>query len=403
MTVAQGLYKRLSYKKQTALGSPASGSGGQYLRRETANFQRSKASFSSNEITSQQQYTGDAYGVAQTSGDISGLLSPKTYADLLGSLNRSAFAAGVSATSASLTIAGAGPYTVTRAAGSYLTDGFKIGDIVRITAGTYTGVARDINLLVTGVTATILTVLVPNGKTLSAQGPIATSTIAVIGKKSVTPSSGQLNDYYTFEAWFSDISRSRTFTDTQIASADISIPATGNSTIKFSCLGLGRTKGASQVLTTPTAETTTAHLTANNAAILLSGTQTLVGTSLMIKVDGQLKPGDPVIGSQTISDIIKGDIKVSGTVTLQFQDETVSGLFDAETALVINAVLFADTTDTSDFIGFTIPRAKLFKDDLDDGKKQLVMTCDFVAEYNGSGGAAVSTDTGIISIQDSAA
>jgi hypothetical protein len=31
------------------------------------------------------------------------------------------------------------------------------------------------------------------------------------------------------------------------------------------------------------------------------------------------------------------------------------------------------------------------------------MTCDFVAEYNGSGGAAVSTDTGIISIQDSAA
>jgi hypothetical protein len=80
--------------------------------------------------------------------------------------------------------------------------------------------------------------------------------------------------------------------------------------------------------------------------ILLSGTQTLVGTSLMIKVDGQLKPGDPVIGSQTISDIIKGDIKVSGTVTLQFQDETVSGLFDAETALVINAVLFADTTDT---------------------------------------------------------
>jgi hypothetical protein len=49
--------------------------------------------------------------------------------------------------------------------------------MVRITAGTYTGVARDINLLVTGVTATILTVLVPNGKTLSAQGPIATSTI----------------------------------------------------------------------------------------------------------------------------------------------------------------------------------------------------------------------------------
>jgi hypothetical protein len=43
-------------------------------------------------------------------------------------------------------------------------------------------------------------------------------------------------------------------------------------------------------------------------------------------------------------------------------------------------VLFADTSDNADFVGFTIPRAKLFKDDIDDGKKQLVMTFDFTAE-----------------------
>ena len=129
----------------------------------------------------------------------------------------------------------------------------------------------------------------------------------------------------------------------------------------------------------------------------------LVATSLNVTIDGQVTAGDPVIAAANISDTIKGDVKVSGTVTVQYQDETVSNNFDNQTALVISAVLFADTTDTSDFIGITIPRAKLFSDDPDDGKKQIVMTMNFTAERNGAGGSGVSTDTGTISLQDSAA
>jgi hypothetical protein len=404
MTVAQGLYKKLAYKKQSALGTAASGAGGQYLRREKAAFNKMKDTYSNDEIVSHQQYTGDTYGVGKTKGQIDGVLSPGTYAPLLGSLNREDFAAIAAMTSLSLTIAGSGPYTITRATGDFLAAGVKIGMVGRITAGTYTGTARDINVLITGVTATVLTVVVPNGSTLSAQGPIASSTFTIIGKCTSTPSTGHTNDYYTFEEWFNDITRSRTYVDTQIASAEINIPATGNSTIQLNCIGLSRTKGASQVLTSPTAESTTAILTAANAYIMLSGSRTLVGTSLNIKIDGGLDYGDATIGSNALSDVTKGDIKVSGTVTVQFDSETVSSLFDSETALNITGVLFADTSATAAFVGFTIPRAKLFKDDIDDGKKQLVMTFDFTAEYNGTGGgAALADDTGIITIQDSAA
>lgn len=403
MAVAQGLYKRLSYKKQSALGTAASGAGGQYLRRETATFNKMRDTFNSDEIVGHQQYTGDTYGVGKTEGQINGLVSPGTYAALLASLCRKDMTAGVSATGVSLTIAGAGPFTVTRAAGDYLADGFKIGDVVRITAGTYTGTARDINLLVTGVTATVLTVIVPNGKTLTAQGPVASSTVAVIGKKSVVPATGHTNDYYTFEEWSSDISRSRTYVDTQIASAEISIPATGNATIQLNCIGLSRAKGSSQVLTTPTEETTTTILSAANAEILLAGSATLTGTSLSLTIDGGLEHGEAVIGSNSISDIVKGDMKVSGSVTKLHEGETVGDLFDNETALAIIAVLFADQSDTSAFVGFTVPRAKLFSDERDDGKKQLIETHSFVAEYNSSGGAALANDAGIVSVQDSAA
>lgn len=402
MAVAQGIYKRLAYKKQTALGTAASGTGGQYLRRENASFNKTKDTFNSDEITTHQQYTGDSYGVSKTEGQINGVLSAGTYSALFGSLCRKDMAAGVSATGVSITIAGAGPYTLTRAAGDYLADGFKIGDVVRITAGTYTGTARDINLLVTGVTATVLTVIVPNAKTLTAQGPVASSTVAVIGKKSVVPASAHTNDYYTFEEWASDLSRSRTFTDVQIASAEVSIPASGNATVQINCLGLGRTKGSSQVLTSPTAETTTTILTAANAKILLAGTDTLTGTSLNLTIDGGLEHGEAVISSKTISDIVKGDVKVSGSVTKLHESEAVGDLFDNETALAVIAVLFADTSDTSQFVGFTVPRAKLFSDERDDGKKQLVETHSFTAEYNGaSGGAALANDAGIVSVQDS--
>ena len=403
MAVEQGQLKKLAYKKQTALGSSASGSGGQYLRRETAAFNLTKDKFNSNEIVTHQQYTGDTYGVSKASGTLSGVISPATYKDFLASLVRADFATVTAITSMSLTIAGSGPYTITRAAGDFLTGGIKIGHVVRITAGTYTGTARDINLLVTGVTATVLTVVVPNGSTLTAQGPIASSTVTVTGKTTKVPTTGHTNDYYTLEEWYSTNSKSRLYTDMQVASAAISIPATGNSTISLPFVGLGRTKGGSQVLTSPTTETTSTILSAANAYILVNGTRTTVATSMSLTIDGKVTHGEPVIGSRTLSDVVRGEVNVSGTVTVQYDAETISDLFVNETAVSIICVLFADGTATSEFISFVIPRAKFFGDDIDDGKKQLVMTLPFTAELNSSGGAALANDQTTIGIQDSAA
>ena len=403
MAVEQGQLKRLAYKKQTGLGSAASGSGGQYLRRETAAFNLMKDKFNSNEIVTHQQYTGDTYGVSKASGTLSGVISPATYKDFLASLVRADFATVTAITGLSLTIAGSGPWTITRSAGDFLTGGIKIGHVVRITAGTYTGTARDINLLVTGVTSTVLTVVVPNGSSLTAQGPIASSTVTVVGKTTKVPITGHTNDYYTIEEWYTGNSKSRLYTDMQVASASIQVPATGNATISMPFVGLGRTKGNSQVLTSPTAETTTTILSASNAYILINGTRSTVATSLSLTVDGKVTHGEPVAGSRTLSDVVRGEVNVSGTVTVQYDAETISDLFVNETAVSIICVLFADGTATSDFVSFVIPRAKFFGDDIDDGKKQLVMTLPFSAELNSSGGASLANDQTTIGMQDSAA
>jgi hypothetical protein len=307
-------------------------------------------------------------------------------------------------TSLSLTIAGSGPVHDGSLGGrSFLTDGVKIGDVGRITAGTYTGTARDINLLVTGVTATVLTVLSQRLDADARRGPLPPRPSPSSARSRSFRSTGHTNDYYTFEEWFNDITQEphlRRHADRDRPRSAFRRPATRRSSWRL--LGLSRTKGSSQVLTSPTAETTTSILTAANAMILLNGSRTLVGTSLSIKIDGQLQYGDAVIGSNSLSDVTKGDVKVSGSVTVQFDGETVSSLFDNETALDHRRAV-RRTSATADFIGFTIPRVKLMKDDIDDGKKQLVMTCDFTAQINTSGGAALANDQGIISIQDSQA
>ena len=101
-------------------------------------------------------------------GKIDGLLSPGTYGALMGSLLRKDMTAGVSATGATISVAASGQnWTLTRSAGSYLTDGFKIGDVIRLTAGAFNALNTQKNLLIIALTATVATVRVVNGSAMS--------------------------------------------------------------------------------------------------------------------------------------------------------------------------------------------------------------------------------------------
>lgn len=404
MAVAQGVSKQLAFKKQSAKGTPASGASGQLLRRETATFKKMRDTYSANEITSHQQHTGDKHGIAKSDGVINGLLSPGTYPVLLASLLRKDMTATAAITGASITVAGSGPYTLTRAAGSYLTDGVKIFDVVRLTAGSFAAANLNKNLLVTGVTATVLTVIVVNASTMTAEGPIASATVTISGKKTRAPASSHTNDYYTFEEWFADISKSHTWPDKQIAKADISLPSTGNATINLTTMGLGtRTKGGSQVLTSPTAETSSEILAAISGIVLIGGTKYVTVTSASLSIDGGMTAGEAVIGSNVVTDNQRGTCKVNGTITILYEDDVVSDMCDNETATSLALIVAENSDADAEFVSFAMSRVKVFGDDVDDGKKQLIRSFPFTAEINGSGGAALANDQTIISIQDSLA
>lgn len=406
MTVAQGTKKTTAIIKQSGLGTPGSGAGSQALRRVTSVFTKNTATFDNNEIVSHQQSTGVAYGLKSVDGKINGLLSPATYKLLFASAMRKDFAAG--ATTGALTNVTAATTTgaqgtFTRAAGSYLTDGFKIGDVIRWTGWATTGASNNsVNMLIIALTATVMTVTRFDTTAIGAKASGDSVTATVVGKKTLAPLTGHTNDYFTIEEWYSDLTKSELFTDCKITKIDVGLPASGNSTFAAQLAGLARTKGTAQVLTSPTAATSTPVVTGANGLIFANGAIVVNVTGVTISIDDTTQLGDAVAGSTSAQDLSVGRIKVSGQLTALFSDTVLSDLYDSQTALQLVVVLMANTSSaTSSFISFNMSRIKLTGDAPDDGEKNIIRTLPFVAEIDVNGGAALATDNTIMSIQDS--
>ena len=135
MTIAKEINKAVTVYKQTGLGVPRSGSGGQALRRETASGKLAVATYENNEITSHQQSTGKTHGGRSATFSLNGLLSGDTYSTLFGSILRGAFAATAAFTASTITISGSSAlwtFTASIAAPLFLTNGLKIGDVIRL-------------------------------------------------------------------------------------------------------------------------------------------------------------------------------------------------------------------------------------------------------------------------------
>lgn len=404
MPVAQGINKKTVYKKQTGLGANATGGGGQIVRRTSSVFQAPLDTFESNEIVSHQQSTGVGLGVIKPAGKIDGLLSPGTYGTLLASLLRKDMATGVTLTGLTVTVAASGQnWTLTRSAGSFLTDGVKVGDVGRLTAGAFNALNSQKNLQVLAVTALALTVKPLNGSAMFAESAVTAATFAVVGKKSLVPATGHTNDYYTFEEWYPDLGRSEVYNDQQIAQAALSLPATGNATISLDTVGRTRTLGAAQVLTAPAAETLTDVLTAVNGAILVNGAQVANVTGAQITINGNTAHSDAVVGANVVDDLQRGRIAVSGSFTAKFDSVTLQTILDGRSTTSLVLTIAEDNTPNADFMVINMPMIKLTGDTPDDGEKAIIRTYAFTAQINGAGGAALATDQTIISIQDSAA
>jgi hypothetical protein len=406
--IATGVFKKVSIKRQAGQGviAPAGAAGSaQYMRRTSSTLDLKKATYSSAEILVSQQRRDFRHGVRSVSGSIAGELSVGGYQlPFEGILRRVATVGGTTGAVANLTFAsnGAGTFagTITRAAGSFLTDGFKVGNVV---AASGAGVgANTQNLLITGLTALVMTVRTLNATDIVAQGAAANQTVAVRGKQTFVPPSNQTRDYFTVEHFFSDIVASERFVDVVFTGATVTLPATGMATVEFPALGLDMQTGNAEYFTTPAQAPAGAITAAVNGAIIVNGVVIATITGLTITIAGNNAAPGGVVGSNTDPDIFPGVMDISGSISALFASTALRDLFINETEFSIIGVFTGDNTPLADVVSFILPRVKFGDAAKDDVQTGITQTLPFTALENYiNGGAGLASEATTLMLQDS--
>lgn len=402
MAKSQGVNKRVAYKKETTWGTLAGASGAQELRRITGEFNLTKETYSSNELTQKMQITDLRHGVKQVDGSLNGELSPGSYSAFIGSVLGRDFAAETGTASASITIATSGTnFTLTRGTGSFITDGIKVGHVVRMTGAGLNTANVGNNCLVLTVTALALTVMVLSSTSLVAEGPIASVAVVPVGKTTYIPSSAQSNDSYTIEQWYSDIAQSEVFTGLKVGSWNVSLPSTGLVTTDFSFMGkdLAQT-GTSAYFTSPTSASTTGLFSAVQGAVVIAGSTAACITDASLSVERGQEVAQ-CLGSDSVSDIFNGRIQATGSLSAYFSDATLRDLFVNETEGTIILALTTSDAKAADVMSIVLPRVKFNTSNVADAELGLVQSIDFQALYNSVTSAGLIDST--IMVQDSQA
>lgn len=405
MPQASGVFKQVAVKEETAYGTLPTASGARLLRRVDASFNLTKDTYESNEIRADLQTADMRHGVRRVTASLNGELSPGSYVPELAALLKREFAAVAPITGASITVAGAGPtYTVTRAAGDFLAGGIKVGQVVRLSAGSFNAANLNKNLFVTAVTATVLTVVTLNGTALVAEGPIASATVSVPGKTTFIPTTGHTDKSFSVEEWFADVPRSETFAGIKWSQASVQLPPTGMATIGLTGAGkdYGQPPSGTRYFTSPTAQGSSGVVAAVNGLLRIGGVTQAAVTGLNFDVAAAFS-GDPVVGQNTAPTQFARRIKVSGQFTAYFEDGVLPAAFSDEAEIGIQAALTTGNAANADFVAFSLSRVKLGGADKNDGEGGVVRTYPFTALLNTAGGPGTAHELTAIAMQDSLA
>lgn len=382
MTIAKGVSKKVAYKKEAAgqWGVLPGATGAKYIRRVTANFNLTKETYESNEIRTDYQVADMRHGVRSAEGSINGELSPGTYGDFLASVVARDWTAGLSLASVTVDVATtASPkvFTLTRATGSFITDGVRVGMVIRLTGAT-NAANNNNNLLVIAVTAAVVTVNVL-GETLMVAETAAAVAVAQTGKQTYAPLTGHTDDSYTFEEFYSDIAQSEVYTGMKIGSAAFQLPSTGLVTCDFSLMGKNLEQtGTTQYFTSPTSANTEGIFAAVSGAVIVNGVPVALITSMDFTIDRGLEAAN-VVGSNFAADVFTGRIRVSGNMSTYFQDATFRNYFDDEAQISIVMALSTGSEPDADVVAFSMPRVKLGSATKNDGEMGITQDHSFTA------------------------
>lgn len=398
MTVAQGVNKVIGYKKESAWAVAPGATGAKELIRQTGVGVLNKATYQSTDIARHRQVEDMRHGARTAGYSFTSELAAGKFLDFWAAGMRQAFQ--TAPTTGALTNITAAVSTFTRAAGSFITDGFKVGDVIRWTGWVAPATANNNkNFLITALTATVMTVIALDGSSVVAKAAGDSVTATLLGKRTWVPATGHTDDSFCFEDWYADIAQSEQFSGCKLQSIAVDLPSTGLATVTAQFLGKDITTGTVQYFTTPAAPITSGRLAAVNGAVIFNGVKAATITGMSFTVDFGVS-SDTVVGSNVAPAINTGIVGVSGQITVLFEDAAMRDTFVNETVSTIVGAFTSGSAPNSDVVAFTFPAVKTGGASKNDGTSSIVQTIPFTALKSGAAAATNMLDTTMV-IQDS--
>jgi hypothetical protein len=355
----------VAYKVQSALGTQATGSGGTVLRQAGgAGANLTKAATESNEVRRDGMRIRGRHGTQKTTGAWTAEASLGSHESIIEAIMRDTWDAAVLVITEASVLGGSaaatsvviGANTITAAAGSWITQGLRVGDVIRPT--NLTDAANNSrNLRITGLTALVITV----AETLTPNATPDTSFTITRPKKLIQYSAGSLvKRYFTIDEYDVDIDQSTVLTDFVWGSVKFSMAANGLLMADPGGVGTGKIEalatGASPLLTSPT-ESSAAPYSVVDATIRLNGVDMVALTSCDITCD--IAPSAPdVFGSGGIKyspDVFAGQMAVSMNLSVLRKDLTFLSDFIAETVYSLHILAVENESEPKDFFSIYVP------------------------------------------------
>jgi hypothetical protein len=243
---------------------------------------------------------------------------------------------------------------ITRATGSFITDGYRVGDVITLTGDTTTA-NNNRRLRIASLTATAITL---TGTPLVAAGTARSVTITRL-KKVIAPAV-PIYHSYTIEQYDEDIDASELFLGNRLISLAISMRPNSVVTSAWTFMGLDReilTTVQSPYFTAPS-ELNGLSLVADDSWIRYKGQDValITGLDLTFAVSASTTP---TIGGSRVSDVFMNDLTITGSVTAIRNSLEALTDFDSETMFELHVTLKEPIGDPAPMIGIFLPSVKV--------------------------------------------
>jgi len=387
----------VTYALEATLGVAATASGFTFRKNAGSGLQLARVAINPNEVRSDGKTSMGRLGSKTVSGSLAADMSVATFDPLLEAGVRGTWATALAITEASSTLTSVtnDATSFIAAAGSWLSAGFRVGDVF-VATGLATTANNSKNLRVTAVTTLTLSV----AETLITMSTADTAFTFTRAKKLVQPTTPVARSF-TFDEWSGDLDKSKVSLGCRVSSIKITGQPDGMAMIEFGIVGLDQTTVSGASAPSLTVQTTSSTgLTWLDASIRVGTSDRTNLTAFEITYDLAAST-QPVIGSVVSPDVFTGNAAISGSVSstvMDFQDLTD---FIAETEFEFFALLVEPESEPKDFISIFLPRLKRtsYSDPHgNDGARIATM-----AFMSGTKGTATGYDDTMISISTSAA